>query len=177
MVWGGAGGPNQCPLCRPFYALSLDAHLLVQRQAMMHVNLPHKVVAASMRTDNLFLFACLLSASRHHNTEFHVALKMEQKPKTQMFVQWFVCPKFFEWINIPAIIIWWSWSGVWSWRLTLLFMMKVLFLINVTVWYFLSSTHEGMTNCTHLLSYLQPVKCCCGVCGGISIDMFWVQMI
>ncbi len=98
---------------------------------------------------------------------------MEQKPKTQMFVQWFVCPKNFEWINIPTIIIWWSWSGVWSWCLTLLFMMKVLFLIKVTVWYFLSSTHEGMTNCTHLLSYLQPVKCCCGVCWGISIDMFW----
>lgn len=80
MVWEGAGGPNQCPLCRPFYALSLDSHLLVQRQAMMHVNLPHKVVAASMRTDLFFLFACLLSAS-HHNTEFHVASKMEQKPQ------------------------------------------------------------------------------------------------
>lgn len=96
MVWEGAGGPNQCPLWRPFYALSLDADLLVQRQAMMHVNLPHKVVAASMRTDLFFLFACLLSASQHRNTEFHVASKMEQKPKTKMFVQWFVCPKFFE---------------------------------------------------------------------------------
>ncbi len=100
----------------------------------------------STRTDLFFLVARLLSASQHHNTEFHVASEMEQKPKTQMFVQWFVCPKNFEWINVPTIIIWWSWLGLWSWRLT---------------------------HCTHLLSYLQPVKCCCGVCWGISIDMFW----
>jgi hypothetical protein len=72
---------------------------------MMHVNLPHKVVAASTRTDLFFLFDRLLSASQHLNIEFHVASKMEQKPKTQMFVQCFVCPKFFEWINIPTIII------------------------------------------------------------------------
>jgi hypothetical protein len=36
-----------------------------------------------------------------------------------------------------------------------------------------SNMHEGMNDCTHLLSYLNTVKCCCGVCWGSSIDMFW----
>jgi hypothetical protein len=68
---------------------------------MMHVNLPHKVVAASTRTDLFFLFAHLLSGSQHHNTEFHVASKWSRNPRHRCLYNGSFAPKILSGLIYP----------------------------------------------------------------------------